>query len=126
MAAPFLRFAAVAIAPYAGANQIAVRMGPAPAIGQVPLCSGARYPLGPIGLRAFWDFAFGANVAKFCPDRGVLYSRMGQKGPILESNSLSYVTEEQRRAGQNLARAAQRVKPQEALLPLRSASPMPP
>ena len=55
-------------------------------------------------LSACWDFAFGANAAKFCSDRGVM-----------REHSLSYVTEEQRRAGRNLARVAQSVKSQQAL-----------
>ena len=33
-----------------GANHIVAFLGPAPAWRQVPLCSGARCPLGPIGL----------------------------------------------------------------------------
>ncbi|MEQ8703191.1 MAG: hypothetical protein RIC19_04695, partial [Phaeodactylibacter sp.] len=51
---------------------------------------------------------FGANAAKFCSDQGVM-----------REHSLSYVTEEQRRAGQNLARVARSVKSQHALKPAK-------
>jgi len=57
-----------------------------------------------MNLRACWDFAFGANAAKFYSEQGAL-----------REHSHSYVTEEQRSSGENLARTAQRVKSKQAL-----------
>ena len=57
-----------------------------------------------LGLRACLNFAFGANAAKFCSGQGVM-----------KEHSPSYVTEEQRSTGQNLARAAQSVIFKQAL-----------
>jgi hypothetical protein len=57
-----------------------------------------------LSLRACWDFAFGANAAKFYSEQGAM-----------REHSRSYVTEEQRSSGENLARTAQRVKSKQAL-----------
>ncbi len=55
-------------------------------------------------LRVCLGFSFEANAAKFYSEQGVM-----------REHSRSYVTEEQRSSGQNLARAARSVKSEQAL-----------
>ncbi len=69
-------------------------------------------------IRVCWEFAFGANTAKFYSERGLskrklvnCTKRMGYR-----EHSLSYATEEQECTGENLARTARRVKSKHALI----------
>ena len=56
-------------------------------------------------IRACWGFTFELSAAKFCSDQGAM-----------RKHSLSYATEEQRRAEQNLANASRILNPQQALI----------